>query len=537
MTALRFRYWPPFAILALVFAWNPAYATAQRAPVIQRLEPSSGPPGTAIVIDGQRFREPVQVALGETQLPVDRVLPNRIAARVPAGARTDFISVKTPDGQARGPEFRLTEPLAVPEITGFEPHQGAPGTEVLIAGRNFAARLVCNMVTIGDVPLIVRYASPTELKVIVPEIGKTGLLTVQVQQAGSARSDKPFRVMATTSIKDIQPTTGLVGSKVVITGAGFSPKLQDNRVYLNNVAMPVERASERELVVIIPERAVTGPLLVDVRGAGRDRSKEPLVVQRVPTMVGFSPTQGLPGAKVKLFGTNFGREAKAVQVRLGTQDKALLVYEVKETEIVVAVPEAAQSGKFAVRVNGAGPAYSAESFRVVPSLRISGFAPKKGIAGTVVTIDGSGFSPDPAQNTVRLGQNVTEVISASPARLRVRVGNGPSVPLEVSVQGSGTARSEERFLVTHPPQISSFEPKMGPVGTDVRIYGSAFGHNASAIKVTLGGKPLQVVSVREDGVVARVTAECKSGRIEVTVATEGSDFSPSDFQVTKTQKP
>lgn len=537
MTTLRWTHWPLWAILALVFAWSPAYASAQRGPVIQRLEPTSGPPGTTIIIDGQRFREPVQVRLGETLLTVDRVLPNRIAARVPADARTNYVSVKTPEGQVRGPQFRLTEPLAAPEITGFEPQQGAPGTEVVIRGRNFAARLARNLATLGDIPLIVRYASPSELKVIIPDIGKTGLLVVQILQAGTARSDKPFRVTATTTVNGFQPTVGSAGSKVVITGAGFSPQLQENRVYINNLAMRVERASESELVVIIPERAVTGPLLVDVRGAGRDASTQSLVVQRVPTIVGFSPTQGLPGAKIKVFGTNFGREAKAVKACLGTQDKALEIYKVKETEIVVAVPQAAQNGKFAITVNGVGPAYSAESFRVVSALAISGFEPKKGAAGTVVTIDGTGFSPDPAQNTVRLGRSFTEVISASPTRLRVRIGNGPSVPLEVSVRGSGTARSDERFLVIHPPQISSFEPKKGPVGTEVRIYGSAFGHIPSATKVTLGGKPLEVVSVREDKVVARVNPECKSGRIEVTVATEGSDYSQSDFQVTNTQKP
>jgi hypothetical protein len=173
-------------------------------------------------------------------------------------------------------------------------------------------------------------------------------------------------------------------------------------------------------------------------------------VQRAPTVVGFAPAQGAAGSRVKLFGTNFGQRAEAVQVLLGSNKKPLAVSAVKETELVVEVTNDAESGKFAVTVNGIGPAQSAESFQLLPPLRISSFSPTSGPAGTVVVIDGNGFSPNMSQNLVRLGHNIAEVIFASATRLRVRVGSGPSVPLEVSVRGSGTVRSAQPFIVTQP---------------------------------------------------------------------------------------
>ncbi len=517
------------AVAMLVFLAAPP-AQGQKEPLIQQVRPTSGPPGTQVDITGRHFRGKIEVRLGETVLPIERSLPNRITVRIPEGAASGRITVKTPAGKSSPIAFRVDEPLPAPEITGFEPLNGPPGTQVTIRGRNFAARLPRNIVMIGEHPVVVRYASPVELQVIVPESARTGPITVEVTNAGVAKSQEAFEVSEATRVFDFQPRRGGPGTRVTLSGSGFSTRPQDNRVFLNNERVRVIEADGSKLVVEIPKKASSGPLLVDVKGAGRaDTKREIFTVQYPPTVVGFSPPAGPPGAVVTLRGTNFGNNPQAVEVRLG--ELPLEVREASDIRLTFVVGEGAADGKLSVTVNGVGPASSKNTFGVLAPLSVTGIEPSSGPAGSSVTLRGTGFSSSSARNRVTLADRPLQVISAGSTKLVVRVSPGSGGPIAVSVRGSGTAESPEPFVVTVPPRIDGFSPGKAAIGDEIEIRGDGFGSNAGTVKVTLGGHPLEVSSVRDDLLKVRLTPGSGNGRLEVSVSLQGSAKARSDLQV------
>jgi hypothetical protein len=486
-------------------------------------------------ITGHHFRGKIEVHLGQTLLPIVRSLPNRVTVRIPEGAASGRITVTTPTGKSAAIAFRVDAPLPGPEIMGFKPNRGPPGTQVTIRGRNFDARLTRNVVMIGEHPVVVRYASPVELKIIIPEFARTGRISVEVTNAGVAKSQNSFEVSEATRIIDFQPRRGRPGTRVTISGSGFSRRRKDNRVFLNNERMRVIKASDSKLLVEIPKKASSGPLLVDVKGAGRAETKqEEFTVQYRPTVIGFSPPAAPSGSEVTLRGTNFGNNQKAVEVKLGKLP--LEVRSVSDISLTVVIGEGATDADFSVTVNGVGPSFSKKRFRVLAPLHITSIEPSSGPAGSRVFVRGSGFAGSSARNKVSLAGRPLKVISARPTRLLVRISPGAGGPIKVSVTGSGTAESPKPFVVTVPPRIDGFSPGKAAVGSEVEIRGRGFGSSAGAVTVTLGGHPLKVKSVRDDLLQVGLTPGSRSGRLEVSVSLQGSTKASSELEVAGEEK-
>lgn len=513
-------------VLAALFVSS---AIAQQEPVIERVEPTAGPPGTFVHIFGRRFKDDSTVKIDQTDLAVEQRMPHRITARIPDTATTGRIVVETAATTIVGPEFRVISPLPIPDVTGFSPRQGPPGSEVSLFGQNFSPRLSQNLVSLGKYPVVVTYASPLELRVIIPEAAETGRFNVEVINAGKSESPGTYTITAATAISGFEPRVGAAGTRVAITGKGFNGRIKDNRVYLNNRRVPVIRARKDGLIVEIPKRATSGPFLVDVRGAGRAYSDDVFSIQYRPTIIGFSPVEGSSGTPLTIRGTNFGTDPSKVEVRIG--DSPAQVLSADRTKLLVSLPPDAESGRLSVKSHRVGPALSNDVFKVLEPLRIDDFHPTSGPIGTIVEIEGAGFASVPARNIVMLGKSQLQVVSATPTRLHVLISEAPSSVFKVSVQGGESLNATEPFVVTVPPRIASFEPEEGVVGSDIIVRGSGFGANAALIKANLGKVKMEVRSVRDDAVVVRVPAGSQSGPIHLSVALQGRSVSKKEFRV------
>src|SRR5688500_826102 len=114
-----------------------ASAQVQRPlPVVERLEPTSGPPGSTVIVVGRHFDDQQTLWLGETQLEVVTRLPNRWTVRIPEGARSATLDVRVARGTVLGPRFRVSEAAPAPIVASFEPAGGVPGTEVILRGEH-----------------------------------------------------------------------------------------------------------------------------------------------------------------------------------------------------------------------------------------------------------------------------------------------------------------------------------------------------------------------------------------------------------------
>ena len=209
-----------------------AAAHAQR-PVIESVRPTAGSPGTHVQILGRHFGRRAQFFLGDTPLPVLERLPNRWTVQIPAGAQTGMLVLRTRAGAFGGPQFRVIAARPAPVVRSIEPGAAPPGAEVRLRGEGFSARMADNDVTLSGQPVVVRSATPTELRVIVPSGAASGVFQVSVAGAAGAGQSPPLTVTVGLSIAAVEPARANAGDEVLLRGSGFAVPLRRNRVYLN----------------------------------------------------------------------------------------------------------------------------------------------------------------------------------------------------------------------------------------------------------------------------------------------------------------
>ncbi|UJR87082.1 IPT/TIG domain-containing protein [Sandaracinus amylolyticus] len=518
------------ALFAALIA-PPAHAQVEQPPpVIERLEPTSGPPGTVVQMIGRYFRPGQQVRLAGQPVEVLSQMPNRWTLRIPQGAQSGRIAVEVPGITTTiGPEFRVLAAAPPPVITDLQPRAVAPGAEVRIVGENFSPRITENLVTLGGVGVVVRTATPNELVVIVPPTAQTGRFTVRV--AGSGETVAPFdlQIGVPLAITGFSPAVGAPGTQVTISGSGFHSSPRAQQVFIGNTAVRVVSASPTAIVIEVPPSATSGVIMVDIRRTGRAYSSTPFVVQAAPVVASFDPPAGPPGSMVRVRGSNFGTDVRVVQVIFGNVPG--VVRGLSAQEIVVEIPQGAASGPISVIVNGVGPVRSSGVFSVLSAPAIADFQPRSGGVGTEVVITGSGFSPVAAQNRVSISGVAAQVIAAAPTQLRVRMPAAASGPIQVEVQNAGTARSGQPFVVTTPPFIARFEPAQGLPGSVVTIHGASFGNNAALVEAAIGDRRMQLRSVTDQRIEAVIPEGATSGQLRVTVRLQGSAQSQQVFNV------
>lgn len=498
-------------------------------PVVERLEPTSGPPGTSVQIVGRFFRSDQTVLLTDVEMPVTTRLPNRVTVTIPPGASTGRVQIRLVDGTlVTGPEFRVLAALPAPVVSSVEPAHAPPGAEVRIHGDHFSARLTENTVTIGGLPVVVRTATPTELAVIVPTGAATGTFIVAVTGAGQA-SSADFTVDVGVQIASFAPTVASPGTRITVHGAGFAPRAAGNRVFVNGTTARVVSASATELTFDVPAAATSGTLLIDVHGAGRAYSESALTVQPAPTLAAMEPTSGVIGATVHIHGTNFGTDIRQVVVMM--HEVALTVRNVSDTELTVEIPPGAVSDRLSVVIHGLPAVLSRESFDVLAPVVVTSFSPEQGGTGTVVTIVGAGFSTTAAHDRVTIAGIACPIVSATPTELHVRVPSASSGPFIVEVHHAGTARTPRPFVVTNPPTVTSFEPTSGTVGTVVHVHGTQFGETPAMVSVTFGERAGSIQSMTNTQIDVLVPAGATTGHIGVSVRLQGAATSSTDFRV------
>ncbi|WP_203912639.1 RHS repeat-associated core domain-containing protein [Rhizocola hellebori] len=146
------------------------------------------------------------------------------------------------------------------------------------------------------------------------------------------------------------------------------------------------------------------------------------------SVLSLTPSRGSVGAEVIVSGTGFSATASANAVTFAGAPAA--VVSASATQLVVTVPAGTTTGTVAV-VTSAGSASSTQPFTLEVAANaptVAGFSPVSGGEGTVITISGTGFDPDPARNTVLFNQA---------ARGKVTAATSTSLTVEVPKVGAG----------------------------------------------------------------------------------------------------
>lgn len=113
----------------------------------------------------------------------------------------------------------------VPTISSISPTSGVVGSSFVITGNNFGATKGSSTVKFGLTTASTTAWSNTSITATVPTVSTGALYTVGVQTSnGSGNASSGFLVLSATpapTISSIAPTSGFVGSSVVITGSNF----------------------------------------------------------------------------------------------------------------------------------------------------------------------------------------------------------------------------------------------------------------------------------------------------------------------------
>jgi hypothetical protein len=568
------------AVLGLCAVGAPVSADGK--PLIERVEPSVGAPGSVVRISGRRLRGQTQVQIGETALQIELCTPNLISARIAPGTASGRLSVRTQGGQVDGPDFTVSGAPAAPKIEHFQPPRAAAGAPLTIQGRGFSTRLAHNTVLFGAVPAIVSAATSTQLQVVVPQGASAGPISVRVQGAGEARSAAAFEPVPGLAISELTPRRAKRGERVELRGSGFDSR---SKVFLGELALRVLELTPTRIVVALGLAAESGRVRVEGKAGQRVYAPAELEVIAPPELRAFSPVAGPPGTRIALEGSHLG-SAEALAVKLGGQSLPLLSR--SPTQLVVELPPAARSGKLAIELADFAPVLSAREFAVTEPLRFTAVRPQGGPVGSEVVLEGRGFAPRTSDNAVRFAGVTAEVLAVEPTpprsageaqtsrsageaqtprsageaqtprsageaqtprsageaqtprsageaqtprsagdgpsvpeQLRVRVPAAKSGPIEVQV-GAQRETSRAPFIVTTPPRVSRVSAELVSVAGELTLSGSGFGENPALVRVTLADRPLSVLSVRDDAIVVRAPPEPDSGELAVHVALQGS---------------
>lgn len=194
-----------------------------------------------------------------------------------------------------------------------------------------------------------------------------------------------------------------------------------------------------------------------------------------PTISDFSPSDGSPGDLVVINGTNFNSDPAKDIVTFGGVSAE--VTNASATQITAKVPQQAHTGTITVSVNGKSTS-SSNRFGILGSIAITSVSAPSGVAGDIITINGSGFSSDKTRNIVTINGTIAEVTSASPTQLTIIV--PPNAAVGVSTDGivvttTGGTTNFSNFGVHM--TVSDFSPTSGPLGTRIKIIGTGLSSN------------------------------------------------------------
>lgn len=221
------------------------------------------------------------------------------------------------------------------------------GGTVEILGQGFTG---ATAVSFNGVNATFKIVSDTYMTATVPAGARTGPVTVTTF-TGSMTSNRKFLVIP--QVTGLAPTSGIVGSSVVITGVSLT---QASKVTIGGKVATFTVNSDTKITAVVPVGAKTGKIAVTTPGGSATSAATYSVI---PLISSFSPTSGPVGTSVTILGNSF---AGATQVTFG--GAAATSYQViTDTQVDALVPSGARTGPIAVTTVG-GTGNSSINFTV-----------------------------------------------------------------------------------------------------------------------------------------------------------------------------
>ncbi len=182
------------------------------------------------------------------------------------------------------------------------------------------------------------------------------IFTIASCGGGNSSGGSP-NIPATPTISALQPSTGPVGTSVVVTGTNLTGA---TAISFNGTSATFTLNSATQITATVPTSATTGKVLVTTPGGSATSAGNFTVTvpAQPPAITSFNPTSGPVGTGVIVTGTNL---TGATAFGLNGTTATFTVN--SATQITATIPAGATTGKFSVTTPG-GSTTSANTFTV-----------------------------------------------------------------------------------------------------------------------------------------------------------------------------
>ncbi len=410
------------------------------APVVTDFSPASGPVGTSVTLAGSNLVDVTRVKFNGVDASFSTFLG--LIALVPPHATTGPISVTTARGTfTTSSSFTVTTP-GPPEIFGFSPTSGAPGTTVHITGTNLLAvdRVLFNGVAAES---FVAFTNE-ELEASVPRGATTGPLSVE-SEAGTHTSTIDFMVtpLPPPVVTGFFPESARPGTLVTVTGFNFQTI---ESVQFAGVPAEFYPFVDTEFTARVPY-APSGPISVTTSGgsAVSERSFTVIGAPPPPRVLGFTPTNGMGGTAVTILATNLGTVHRVLFGKVPAE------FRISAEGLTALVPPFAASGPITVETE-LGTVVTQESFTTYNSGELgvlSGVSASPVLVGTRVafSITLTNLSSAPVDHLVMTNSFAAD--GASPSEIITGPDGLPmltnAVPAEFALTNLSASRGSATF--------------------------------------------------------------------------------------------
>jgi hypothetical protein len=495
--------------------WSNAVNLTVITPNITSVTPTTGVAGTQVTITGAGFgavQGSGNVWLGNTYGVVVSWTDTQVVATIASGAKSGTAQIL--QGGVWSNAANLT--VVTPDITSVTPTSGVAGTQVTITGTGFGAARGNGNVWLGNTYGVVVSWTDTQVVATIALGAKSG--TAQILQGG-VWSNAVNLTVVTPNITSVTPTTGVAGTQVTITGTGFGAVQGSGNVWLGNAYGVVVNWTDTQVVATIALGAKSGTAQI-LQGGVWSNAIDLTVI--TPNITSVTPTSGVAGTPVTITGTGFGTTQGSGNVWLGNTYGVVVSW--SDTQVLATIASGAKSGTAQILQGGV---WSNAINLTVVTPNITSVMPTSGVAGTQVTITGTGFGATQGNGNVWLGNTYGVVVTWSDTQVVATIASGSKSGTAQILQGGVWSNSVNLTVVT--PTITSMTPTTGVAGTQVTIVGTGFGATQGSGNVWLGNTYGVVVSWTDTQVVATVAPGATSGTAQVLQGGVWSD--PVNFTV------
>jgi hypothetical protein len=247
------------------------------APRVDAVEPTRVRGGDTIVIQGRNFSSDAASVVvrfeGRREGRILRAAPTRLEVEVPtipaAPGRVNRVPVLVSVGGRESKPVEISVYQA-PRIHGIAPTVALAGEEVTLAGSDWGPGAT---VRFGGQDAQILELSPTSIRVRIPAVtaAEGTRMPVVVSMGGDPSNEFPFFLGRLPLMLSTEPRTVNPGDPLVIKGMGFAPQPSANDLRVGGTRAVVVKASESEILALVPRTPADGQNAVELRVPGSDR--------------------------------------------------------------------------------------------------------------------------------------------------------------------------------------------------------------------------------------------------------------------------